>query len=564
MLLREEIKEFFKGEVEDRDEFLNKASKDWSIFKIKPELVVFPKDKEDIKKLVQFVSKKRKEGDIKISLTMRAAGTDMSGGPLNNSIIVDVTRHMRGVLEIKEGNFGSQKSKSGFEYKISGLGKVLPGTFYRDFEKETKKKGLLMPCYPASKNLCAVGGMVANNGAGEKTLKYGQNKDFIHSLMVVLDDGNEYEILPMTKAELEARILQEDRYGEICRLIWNLYKRNADEIKEAKPKTTKNSSGYLIWDVWNESKQVFDMTKLFTGSQGTLGVVTEITYKLVALENHSRLLVVFLDDFKDIAELTKRLMRYDLETLEVYDDNTLKFAIKFFRDFIKQKGLGGFFKSIIQFLPEFWMILRGGIPKLFVLAEFVSNDLSEIEREARMAQNEIKELKLRTKVTKTEKETEKYFEIRRDSFRLLSDHSKSLRTAAFIDDVVIPIENLKDYLNELLPVLNQYDLLYTVAGHLGNGNLHIIPLMNFKNPKTKEIIKELTPRVYELVSKYEGSITGEHNDGIIRTPYLKEMFGENMVSVFVEIKKICDPANIFNPGKKVDISVEESHKYISG
>lgn len=562
-MFKEEIKSLIKGDVESAIDILEKYSHDYSIFEVPPEVVVFPKDSEDVKNLVKFVNKKRDEGYFYVSLTARGAGTCMSGGSLNTSIIMDTTRYMKGTLEIKKVKEFAQKSPTGRTYNIAGEARVLPGTFYRDFEKETLKEGLIMPCYPASKNLCVVGGMVANNGAGEKSLKYGQNKDFVKSLKVVLDDGEEYEVSPITKEQLEAKSLEENSLGRICRRIWNVLKRNEEEIKSAKPKTSKNSSGYLIWDVWNEEKKLFDLTKLFVGAQGTTGIITEVTYNLVSTESQSKLLVVFLKDLKQIPELTKELLKFDLETLEVYDDNTIKFAVKFFRSFIKDKGIKGVFRYAMNFFPEFLMVLKGGMPKLIVLAEFVSNDKVEIGEEAESAKQQISHLNLRTRIIKTEAERNKYFDIRRDSFKLLSDHSKGTKTAPFIDDIAVLPEYLPDYLPSLIKILDREKLLYTIAGHLGNGNLHIIPLMNFKDPATKEIILRISPEVYALVKKYKGTMTAEHNDGIIRTPFVPLMFGEKMNDVFLEIKEIFDPKNIFNPGKKVNGTIDDIEKYIT-
>jgi FAD/FMN-containing dehydrogenase len=560
-MFKDEIQKLIKGDVENKIDVLKKYSRDYSVFEVMPEVIVYPKDSEDIKNLVRFVNKKRSEGYFYVSLTPRAAGTCMSGGSLNTSIIMDVTRYMSGVLEIKDVPEYSQRA-FGKPYKISGEAKVLPGTFYRDFEKETLKKDLLMPCFPASKNLCAVGGMVANNGAGEKTLKYGQNKDFVKSLKVILDDGEEYEISPMSKTELEAISLEENSLGRVCRKIWNIYKRSEEEIREAKPKTTKNSSGYLIWDVWDESSQKFDLTKLFVGAQGTTGVITEITYKLVKVEKYSKLMVVFLKNLNQIPELTNELLKHDLETLEVYDDNTIKFAVKFFRSFVKSKGIKGVFKYAVNFFPEFLMVLTGGMPKLIVLAEFVSDDELEIENEVLDAHQSIKHLGLKTRIIKTKQEREKYFDIRRDSFKLLSDHSKGTKTAPFIDDIAVLPEKLPEYLPELIKILDQEKLLYTIAGHLGNGNLHIIPLMDFNDPKTQKTIIDLSPKVYKIVKKYGGTMTAEHNDGLIRTQFIPLMFGEKMTTIFKEIKEAFDPGNIFNPGKKVSSNFEDISKYI--
>jgi FAD/FMN-containing dehydrogenase len=562
-MLKAEIKTFFKGDVEDSPEALKKYSTDYSIFSVKPEIIVYPKDVEDIKNLVKFVNKKREEeGFIYLSITPRGAGTDMTGGPLNDSIIIDMSRYMNGVLEVKTEKLGKQKSPTGHDFEITGTARVLPGTFYRDFEKKTLEAGLVMPCFPASRELCTVGGMVANNGAGEKTLKYGQNKDFVKSLKVILDDGEEYVIEPLNRAQIEAKILGTDRLAAIYQKTWELVKRNADELRAAKPKTNKNSSGYMLWDVWDTSSEVFNPIPLFVGAQGTTGIITEITYKLVPVEKESTLLVMFVKDLEVVPALTKALLENDVETLEVYDDHTLKFAIKFFGSFLRDKGLWGSIKYAWQFLPEFWMVITGGMPKLIVLAEFVSNDAGGILGEARVAADKIARFHLKTRLTKTRQERDKYFSIRHDSFKLLSDHSKSLRTAPFIDDIVVPVDKLPEYWPALTAILDEYKILYTIAGHLGNGNLHVIPLMDFQDPKTDALIMEISEKVYPIVKKLGGSMTAEHNDGLVRTPYIELMFGTKIAGVFKEFKEIVDPHKMFNPKKKVGATLEDMKNYM--
>ena len=154
-------------------------------------------------------------------------------------------------------------------------------------------------------------------------------------------------------------------------------------------------------------------------------------------------------------------------------------------------------------------------------------------------------------MTVCEEESNKYWDIRRESFSLLRKHVFGLHTAPFIDDIIVRPEFLPKFIPELNRILKQYNLTYTIAGHAGDGNFHVIPLMDFSLPDTSKIIMELGESVYNLVLKYHGSITAEHNDGIIRTPYLEKMYGKDMIKIFKEIKNIFDPGNIFNPGKKV-------------
>lgn len=534
-----ELEKIIEGEVDITEEILEKYSHDASLFEVKPKVVVFPKTRKDISEIVKWVSKNKKEfGDL--SITARSGGTDMSGGVLNNSIILDFTKHLNKIIKIEE--------KVGF---------VEPGCFYRDFEKETLKQGLFMPSYPASREICAVGGMVANNAGGENTIKYGKVENNIAYLKVILSDGNEYQINPMTKSELDKKISQTDFEGNFYKQIWNLISENKDDLQKAKPNVTKNSAGYYLWNVWDQTDQVFDLCRLFVGSQGTLGIITEIGFKLIEKPKASGLLAIFLKDLEKLPEVVNEVMKYKPDSFESYDDYSMTLAVKFFFDFFKQMGFVGAVKLGFQFVPEALMILRGGVPKLTLLVQFTGETEKEVKTELLELKKKIDELGLKSHLTKSEIEAEKYWEIRRQSFNMLRKHIHGRRTAPFIDDVIVKPEYLPKILPEVEKILDEHKLIYTVAGHAGDGNFHIIPLMDLNSPYQAETILEISNKIYELVLKYNGSITAEHNDGIIRTPYLKQMYGEKIIEIFKKTKEIFDPLYIFNPNKKIGGTFED-------
>lgn len=544
MDLKYEIKKFFKGEVLDDEKTLLKYSRDAGFFFVKPKLVIFPESAEDIKKLVSFVSEAKKENPD-LSLTARSAGTDMSGGAVGESIIVEFDGHFNKIKEI------------GDSYAVSQ-----PGVYYRDFEKETLKHGLIFPTFPASREICAIGGMVANNAGGEKSLIYGKTKDHVLKIKTVLKDGQEYIFEKLSKSELQNKIALGTFEGEIYRNVFKILDDNFDEIKNAKPKVSKNSAGYNIFDVWDGKN--FDLTKLFTGSQGTLGIMTEIKLGLVPVKKYSKLLVIFLNDLNLLPKIVNTVLEFKPESFEAYDDHTFKLAVKFLPQIIKRMK-GTALSLGIKFLPEIWMSLTGGIPKLILLPEFTGDNLEEIDNRIKAAYERLKPLGLKMRVTKNPAEAEKYKVIRRESFNLLRGKIKDKQTAPFIDDLIVRPENLPEFLPELYKILGEYpSLIFTVAGHVGDGNFHIIPLMNLDDPKQKEIIPKLMDEVFNLVFKYRGSITAEHNDGLIRSPYLEKMFGGKIYKIFEEIKNIFDPQNIFNPGKKVYSDLEYALKHIKG
>jgi FAD/FMN-containing dehydrogenase len=550
-MLADEIKSFFHGDVATDDASLTAASRDYSVFKVRPQVVVFPKDVDDLKNLVKFVAKKKAAGE-NVSLTGRSAGTDMTGGPLTQSIVVSFTKYFNHIIEI-----GSNETK------------VEPGVYFRDLEKELIPKGLLYPPYPASKDLCAIGGMVNNNSGGEKTLAYGKTEDYVRAVKIVMSDGEEHTLWPLSGEVLEAKLAEQSFEGEIFRKLHKLIEDHYGVIKAAKPDVSKNSAGYYLWNVWDRTTGVFDVTKLIVGSQGTLGLLTEAKLGLVPAKKHSRLAVVFLKDLRWAADLVDDVLKFHPESIESYDDRTLAVAVKFWRQILGSMR-GNAFVLAWQFLPEMFMVLRGGMPRMIMLIELTGDDRRDLAMRIEELHKDIaKFAATRSGVTmhilKNEKEEQKYWTIRRESFALLHNNTTGKDTAPFIDDFIVKPEYLPEVLPKVNAILDKYkkDLIYTIAGHPGNGNFHIIPLMNLKDERVRALIPKISEEVYRLVFQYHGSITAEHNDGLIRTPYLAEMYGPEIVALFAEVKNIFDPQNIFNPGKKVNGNLQYSTNHIA-
>src|SRR3989339_272304 len=235
--MKDEIKKFFKGELDDSEETLVKYSHDASVFEVKPQMVLFPKDSEDVQNLVKWVSA-NKEKYPHLAITARCAGTDMSGGSIGESIILDFTKYMNKLVaepqKVKNSSAFTLPGVPGGSYAdqnslpSSATITVEPGMFYRDFEKITKEHGMILPCYTASKNLNAMGGMFGNNSAGERTLRFGKTEEYIAEAKVIFTDGNEYTVKPLSRKELEAKISQNDFEGEVYKKVLNLIIENAE------------------------------------------------------------------------------------------------------------------------------------------------------------------------------------------------------------------------------------------------------------------------------------------------------------------------------------------------
>jgi FAD/FMN-containing dehydrogenase len=538
----------FKGDIDNSEETRSLFSHDASLFELMPQLVVAPKDAEDIKILINAVNECHDQIP-NLSLTARSAGTDMSGAAISESIIVNFRKYFTNIESV-----------------TSDFAKVQPGVLYKDFEVETLKHRALMPTYPASRDLASVGGLVNNNSGGEKSLEYGKTQNFINELQVVFSDGVARSVKPLTKSELDAKMQQQDFEGQMYRQLFIMLDGNYDKIKAAKPHVSKNSAGYYLWDVWDKEKGIFDLTQLITGAQGTLGLVTDINFKLVPARPHSGLLVMFLKNINDLGELIPKVLEHKPATFESFDDQTLWLSIRFMPSFYKLLGFSKFIHLLITLIPDGLQLLRG-MPKLVLMVEFNGETEEEVETKIKNLHKELQDKRARYEINgfeedATEGKSEKFWIMRRYSFQLLRSKVKDKHTAPFIDDFIVNPQYLTEFLPKLREIIKKYKLFATIAGHMGDGNFHVIPLMKIEDPSERAKLEPAMHEVNDLVLKYHGSLTAEHNDGMIRGPWLEQMYGKEITDMFRQTKKIMDPKNIFNPHKKADADWDYSMAHI--
>jgi len=542
------VKNGFKGELDDSAEAKEKYSHDASMFELRPQLVVMPRDSADVQTLIKLVAQE-KTAMPDLSVTARSAGTDMAGGAINESVIVDFNKHFTKIEKVTATEAQTQ-----------------PGVFYRDFEKETLKHGALMPTYPASRDLASVGGMVANNSGGEKSLEYGKTKDFVNELRVVFADGNEYVVKPLKGAELQKKLAQHDYEGRIYKQIYDLCEAHYDEIKAARPHVSKNSMGYTLWEVWDRETGVFDLTKLIVGSEGTLGFVTDIKYRLVPARPHSGLLVLFLRDIDQLGPIINKVLEYKPATFEGFDDATLLITLRFMPAFLKMLGLKRFIHLLITLIPDGLQLLKG-IPKQILMVEFNGDTEVEVRTKVHALHRELSHVRARYEINgfeedPTEGSSEKFWIMRRFAFQILRSKVKDKHTAPYIDDFIVPPQTLPEFLPKLRRIIKKYKLFATIQGHIGDGNFHVIPLMRFEEPKERKKLQPSQKEVNDLVLHYGGSLSGEHNDGLVRGPWLEAQFGKPVVDLFRQVKHIFDPENIFNPHKKSDATWDYSYSHL--
>ena len=538
----------FQGDIDITQPTREKYSHDASLFELMPEGVVFPKNTEDVALLVRE-AKQARTHTPNLSLTGRGAGTDMSGGAINDSVIVDFSKYFTQIQDV-----------------TPALAHVQPGVFYRDFEKATLAQNALMPTYPASRDLCTIGGMVNNNSGGEKSLEFGKTEDFVTELQVVLADGQPHTLKPLTKDELDAKMAEDSFEGKLYSQLFKLVDTHYDVIKKAKPDVSKNSTGYNLWDVWDRQTGIFDMTKLIVGAQGTLGLTTDIKLRLVPHREHSGLFVMFLHDIDHLGEVINKILTYKPAAFESFDDITLWLSIRFLPSFLKMLGPIRFIKLLINLIPDGFMLLKG-VPKLILMVEFDGHTRDEVRQKIHALHKDLDVKHSYYEITAseedpTEERSEKYWLMRRQSFQLLRQKVKDKHTAPFIDDLVVKPEHLPEFIPKIRAIIKKYKLFATIAGHMGDGNFHIIPLMKIEDPKERAKLEPAMKEVNELILHYKGSLSGEHNDGLVRGPWLERAYGKEVYGLFKEAKHIFDPDGLFNPHKKANADWDYSFGHI--
>ena len=518
----------FNGSVSTSDVARKRFSQDASIFEVTPQGVITPHDDDDVRSVVAWAVRMHEAG-TPVHLAPRVGGTCMSGGSLTEHYVLNLKPYYNYIGEVDT---------------VARTVRVQSGAMHIDVERKVQEAGLLFPSYTSSREICGIGGMIGNNASGEQSIKYGATSKNVGELKVVIGDGNEYTFGPLSRREVEQKKRQPTYEGEIYRRMTTLLEKNKSLIASRRPHTVKNAAGYALWELWDEHEQTFNLARLFVGAQGTLGVVTEAELKLVKPGANRRMIVTPIEDLDDLAEIVNTTLRYEPNICETFDHFTYELAEKHYPDDAERAH-----------------IARG--KHIVIMSIFEADKQEDVDVLAGKAKEHLEKLGHRTEWVDDQAVIDSFLLIRRKSFGMLLEHpTPHTRAEAFLEDTIVPLENYGEFLRRLEAILEEYQLIYTYAGHIGAGSIRLVPLVNVETEGAAEMIMELETKVNDLVLEFGGSISVDHNDGIIRTPYLEKQFGPEMIALFREVKQVFDPYGIFNPGKKLDGTYEFALEHI--
>ncbi|MBW6485914.1 MAG: anaerobic glycerol-3-phosphate dehydrogenase subunit C [Syntrophobacterales bacterium] len=494
-----EIKGIIKGEVLCDAISRTLYSSAACLFQVKPLGILQPRDRDDVIKVVQYASRN------KIPLIARGGGTSRVGNELGEGIILDFSRFMNNVLE---------------ENVQEKWVRVQPGITPGALNKLLKPRKLFYPIDPSTKEHCTIGGMISNNSSGPHAIKYGATRDTVLSLEIVLANGEMITTGPVANGNVF------EKAGTLYQGIADVLARYAKPLADERPFTIKNSSGYDLWRIQQEG--FLDMTPLLVGSEGTLGIITEAKIRLSPLPGKTLGGLVYFDSLEKVGQAVQKIRELGPTMLEIIERRILDLARQ-------QKA------ELRPYLPE------GVEAMLFI--EFEGKDESELrDRFSQVGQAMNGEnLAMEIRVAKDQKDMAMLGKVRAISGPILNKTKGAKKPVAFVEDGAVHPGRLPQYIKGLREIFSKYGVDAGIYGHAGDGNMHLMVFLDLRQEEEVQKMLAIAEETYKLIFSLQGTISGEHGDGRLRTFYTRRQY-PGLYAAFIEIKKLFDPDNIFNPG----------------
>jgi FAD/FMN-containing dehydrogenase len=408
---------------------------------------------------------------------------------------------------------------------------VEPGVTYDKLEQTLHTHGLFLPPYPASKHYATIGGGLANNAMGEKSVKYGPMGDYVEKLRVVLANGELIETGPISKRELNKKLGQATLEGEIYRGIDTLLEENASFIAQEKKrlKATRNTAGYNIFDI--KKKNQIDLTPLFLGSQGSLGIITEATLEATAYNPVTRLAMVSLNNINDLSEVLPKILDLKPSICDMINRAVVEQVTR-----INPNQLAG--------------LLRMPKAAIHLFVEFDNHKDAAQKKAIKQLKKIIQKVDGTCDVAQSPEDQAKIRKVRESVTTILTTPRGNSKAVPVGEDISVPVTNLVEFLHRATQSYASAGLVAPAWGHAGDGVIRMQPMLDLGQLGDRQKLFKLAESVYRSAIEMDGSITAAAGDGRVRAAYSRMMYGQELHNLMLNVKKIFDPYNILNPGVK--------------
>ncbi|SEP24499.1 FAD/FMN-containing dehydrogenase [Halogranum amylolyticum] len=495
------------GDVDFSEQTRLLYATDASIYRETPAGVIAPRSTTDVCQIVEYARK------METSITPRGAGSSLTGNAIGAGIVVDFERYFDNIVDVNpDGRTVT----------------VQPGVVLDNLNAHLKEYGLYFPPDPSTSGTCTIGGMVANDAAGAHSVRHGTTRDNVQSVECVLADGTVERFERLSSDDVASKCDRDDRVGEIYRTVRDIGIEYVDEIDARYPDVDRNSSGYDLDTAIGQDGSWVDLSKLITGSEGTLAAITEVTLEVAERPETRIAALVFYEDIITAADAVPGVLEADPSVVELIDDAVLGYAREAWGIDLVPQNTG----AALLIEAETTAELQETRLEELVSAATTESTVS-VERAINdAAQNDI-------------------WKIRKASNPLLNRQPGDEQALSFIEDAAVPPEQLAEYLDRVGEILAAHDLRASVFGHAGQGVLHIKPFLNLKTQQDRNKLRSVSEQVHDLVLDVGGCVSGEHGDGRLRSTYLESMYGEDLYAAFIQLKRAFDPDDVFNPAKVV-------------
>lgn len=496
---------------------------DASIYRQLPKLVCYPRNKSDIKHLLEFAI------ETKNTIISRTAGTSLAGQVVGNGIIMDLSRYFNNILELNL----SQR------YVV-----VEPGLVLDVLNNHLKSFKLFFGPETSTSNRCMIGGMIGNNSCGARSGIYGSVRDHLLEVDVILSDGSEATFGDIEKETFEQKCKLPNLEGKIYRCIRNILTiaENQQKIMQFYPdwQVNRRNTGYALdillqSDLFGYGTKKFNLAKLIAGSEGTLAIVTSAKLNLVDIPpSNVILLCVHFNSLQEALMTNIEILNFNPTAVELLDGKILELT----KNNLSQQKNRFFIK---------------GDPAALLIIEFARDNHEDLCRTIVQCIDALRSKNFGYEhVIIDGEDIKKVWDLRKAGLGILTSDASDLKPITFTEDIAVNPKLLPSFVQEVEFLFSRYQIKCVFYAHVATGEIHLKPILNLKLPEHVSLMKKLAHEMVLLVKKYRGSLSGEHGDGFLRSEFLPEFYGTDVYNLFREVKKTFDPDNLLNRGKIVD------------
>jgi FAD/FMN-containing dehydrogenase len=513
-VLRFELEQAIAGEV--RFDAVSRAlySTDASVYQIEPAGVVVPRTREDVVAAVRIAARHG------VSITTRGGGTSQAGQAIGEGLQIDTSKYLNRILEVNADQRWAW---------------IEPGVVLDELNAALKPHGLRFAPDISTASRATVGGMIANNSSGARSVLYGKTIDHVLEQHVVLSDGSTAHFRPLDAAHLEQACSGGTLEAACYRRVRSVAADMRGEIDRRFPKVLRRVGGYNL-DAFVDPAAPFNLAKLVVGSEGTLAIVVAAKIGLVPLPAAKAVLTIEFDELLDALAATPLVLAHRPSAIEVMD--------RFILDHAKERpALDALRRTILQ-----------GDPGALLCVEFYGDHAADLPPRIEALERELASSghRCRWRRAIAPADQARVWSFREASLGLSMAMKGDGKSLSFVEDTAVSPDRLRDYIERFLQIVRAHGTVAGVYAHASVGCLHVRPVVNLKTADGVKMFESIAHAIADLVLEFGGALSGEHGDGLVRGPFTEQMFGTKLYGAFKEVKRTFDPAGLFNPGKIVD------------